>query len=90
MAKTRKPTLMDRLMAEKINFGGTLMTRAQVVTRMQEDGQPQACIDRFAFAGEPLSEAAQESFRATCQCGCRMLSGFVIQIEECGSCGLRG
>ena len=85
MARKQKTTLTG-MFAEKINFGGTLMSRAQVAEVMTKEGQTKQAIDYFAFAPRALTPLQQVSFRAVCQCGCRMMSTMDRQIKQCGFC----
>ena len=38
---------LDRYLNELIDFGGELMTRADVIREMQSEGTDRACIDRW-------------------------------------------
>lgn len=59
----RRETLVDRYMNEIIDYGGELMTRANVIRDMQEMGVRPSGIDRW-FQGYELMQrirARQES-----------------------------
>lgn len=56
-----RTTLVDKFMQEHINFGGEIMTRAEVARTMQTEGFDNRAIDWWAF-GRP--KVSQEEFDA--------------------------
>ncbi len=46
---------LDKYLNELIDFGGDLMTRAEVIRTMQAEGTDRACIDRW-FQGYELGQ----------------------------------
>lgn len=52
----RKPNLTDKFMAEKINYGGEIRTRASVAREMKKEGFPVRAIDRFAYGTPTIEE----------------------------------
>jgi hypothetical protein len=56
MAKAKKPTAMEAILAEKINLGGEVMTRKEAYDLLTAEGQSSRCADYFAFHTETFTE----------------------------------
>lgn len=82
----RKPGFVDRLMAERVNYGGELIARGALCRRMLTEGHDPRAADYFAFAQRSVSDEEAEEYRAACACGARWLSVFDHRIETCPTC----
>jgi len=77
---------VEAVMAESINLGGALVTRARAAALLTAQGQPAACVDRFALGAATVSSEGAQEFRAVCACGVCWLSVFPRALVSCEFC----
>ena len=56
MSKTKKPTVLEVIMSERILLGGVVMTRKEAYDLLIAEGQSARCADYFAFHTETYIE----------------------------------
>lgn len=79
--------LLDRVMAQKVNYGGRLMTRGEVVRKMQGEDFEHRCIDYFAFGIREIVGEEIERFCAMCgNCGARWQGVHAVTLKSCPDC----